>query len=181
MVEQRDINWELIRKQLPFERTKAQKELRIQLWKRIDSNHDSHVTLAELDKGLKNVLHCYQVFQCKPVIIKAFTLAKNANTKRQKHGNYYIDFSEFRLVLLYLRQYFEYFQAFARIDIDDDRQISKNEFMKSIGKIELWTGPIKRPKKEFELLDTNRDDLIDFDEFCVWAVKKNLDLHDDDD
>ena len=181
MVEQQNIDWALIRKQLPFEKTPQQEAQRDELWRLIDINANSYVSLAELDKGLRDVLHCYQIFECKPAIIRAFTAAKGAVNNKKAHGDYYIDRSEFRLALLYLRQYFEYFQAFARVDTDDDRRIDKQEFISAKAKIEKWTGPIKNADAAFREIDKNNGGFILFDEFCDWAIKKNLDLEDDDD
>ena len=181
MVGQQNIDWPLIRKQLPFEQTPEQNAMRDKLWKLVDINGNSYVSLAELDKALRDVFHCYQVFECKPVIIRAFTAAKHAVGNKKQHGDFYIDRSEFRLVLLYLRQYFEYFQAFSRIDANDDRRISREEFISAKQMIERWVGPIKNPDATFKEIDTNKGGFILFDEFCEWAIRKNLDLEDDDD
>ena len=181
MVKQQNIDWALIRKQLPFEKTPQQEAQRDELWKEIDLNGNSYVSLAELDKGLRDVLHCYQIFECKPTIIRAFTAAKDAVANKKPHGDFYIDRSEFRLCLLYLRQYFEYFQAFSRVDVDDDRRIDRNEFIANKAMIERWVGPIKNADATFKEIDKNAGGFILFDEFCEWAIRKNLDLEDDDD
>ena len=47
--------------------------------------------------------------------------------------------------------------------------------------IEKWVGPIKDMDKEFDRIDANGGGEILFDEFCKWAIKKHLDLEDDDD
>ena len=112
-----------------------------------------------------------------------------------------------------LRQFFEYYQAFSRyilfisisfgkignifrIDEDNDRRISKEEFTsrtikKTIEKVNFsyfyfyfhlslqWVGPLGDMKAEFEAIDTNHGGYILFSEFISWASKKNLDLEDD--
>ena len=35
--------------------------------------------------------------------------------------------------------------------------------------------------KEFDIIDENGGGQILFDEFCEWAIRKGLDLEDDDD
>ena len=180
MVEQQNINWALIREQLPYERTPEQLEKRKQLWRQTDVNSNGIVSLAELDKALRDVMHCYQVFDCKPCIIRAFTAAKRAKNRNKEHGDYYIDSGEFRLVLQYLRQYFEYFQAFARIDTGDDRRIDRNEFRKGMQYCEQFGVRVKDPDAEFKKIDKNGGGQILFDEFCDWAIDRGLDLHDDD-
>ena len=47
--------------------------------------------------------------------------------------------------------------------------------------MEKWGVKITDPKAEFKKIDTNNSGSIMFDEFCEYAIKKNLDLEDDDD
>ena len=171
-----EIDWALIREQLPFEKTPEHRARRDQLWPQIDVNANGLVSLAELDKGLRDVLRCYQIYNCKPAIIRAFTAAKDAVPSSKPHSDYYIDRAEFRLALLYLRQYFEYFQAFSRIDTNDDRRISKKEFLDAVPMMEQWVGPIKNPEATFREVDDNGGGYILFAEFCDWAIRKNLAL-----
>ena len=181
MTELQNIDWAVLRKQLPFKRTEEARIKRDQLWKQIDINGNGYASLAEVDKGLRDSLQCYQVFNCKPVIIRAFNAAKGAVKNNKAHGNDYVDRSEFRLLLAYLRQYFEYYQAFCRVDKDDDNRIDKQEFLSAIPTIQKWVGPIANPEATFNEIDKNGGGIILFDEFCNWAIKKNLDLEDDDD
>ena len=44
-----------------------------------------------------------------------------------------------------------------------------------------WKIDITDPSAAFNQIDTNHGGMILFDEFCQWAIKKNLDLEDDDD
>ena len=45
---------------------------------------------------------------------RAFHFAKNKSQGDSKHGDDLLEFREFRLFLQTLRQFFEYYQAFAR-------------------------------------------------------------------
>ena len=47
--------------------------------------------------------------------------------------------------------------------------------------IEKWVGKIDDPEATFREIDTNSGGKILFIEFCEWAIKKQLDLEDDDD
>ena len=67
-----------------------------------------------------------------------------------------------------------------RCDANSDHKISLEEFVGAKEKIEVWVGPIDA-EKTFKEIDTNAGGSILFDEFCDWAIKKNLDLEDDDD
>ena len=58
-------------------------------------------------------------FDAKPVIMRAFQAAKGANDKNAKkgsHGPDYVERCEFRLLLVYLRLYFELWEMFESID-----------------------------------------------------------------
>ena len=47
--------------------------------------------------------------------------------------------------------------------------------------LEKWGVKIANPESEFKKIDKNGGGVIMFDEFCEYAIKKNLDLEDDDD
>ena len=59
--------------------------------------------------------------------MRAFAHAKN-RVNKNKYGDDLLEFAEFRFFLLSLRQYFEYFDAFMRVDVDDDNRIDLQEF-----------------------------------------------------
>jgi hypothetical protein len=54
------------------------------------------------------VLEIESLFNAKPAIIRAFQAAKNASTSKNKVGEDFVEFPEFRVFLSKLRQYFEY-------------------------------------------------------------------------
>ena len=70
---------------------------------------------------------------------------------------------------------------FCRMDTSDDFKINFDEFKKGIPMMEKCGVKIKNPKDEFEKIDKNKSGNIMFDEFAEFAIKKNLDLEDDDD
>ena len=94
-------------------------------------------------------------------------------------GKDYLEKRELRVFLIALRQRFEYFQAFKKIDTGGDGRISLREFKSAELAIEKWVGPIQ-PEAEFQAIDKNKGGFILFDEFCEWSIKKALDLEDDD-
>ncbi len=182
MVELENIDWDSINAKLPYKKTPQQKAQRRKLYDSFNINGNKYLSLAEVDKGLRDVLKLDEVFSTKPVIIRAFNAAKNIKkkkTKQQKLDKDYVERYEFRILLLYLRQYFEYYQAFCRVDTSDDRRIDLGEFIKAKPMMEIWVGPINDPEETFNEIDQNGGGKILFDEFCKWAIEKNLDLEDD--
>ena len=67
----------------------------------------------------------------------------------------------------------------SRCDTNNDHKISLQEFKNAQDKIEVWVGKISA-EEAFEEIDSNHGGSILFDEFCKWAIKKHLDLEDDD-
>ena len=61
--------------------------------------------------------------------MRAFMAAKTKNTATNKNSDDYVTFGEFRHLLKYLRQYYEYWLAFDRINSDHDRRVTRQEFM----------------------------------------------------
>jgi len=177
-----DIDWAAITAKLPSEKTPEAKAHRKKMFNEFDPNGNGILSLAEVDKAVRDVLQLDAVFDAKPAIMRAFQIAKNCTKSKREDvsGDDYIEFKEFRFFLLSLRQYFEYYVAFVRCDTNSDHKISLQEFVNAKDKIEKWVGQIDA-EKTFNEIDTNGGGSILFDEFCNWAIKKNLDLEDDDD
>lgn len=180
-----EIDWESINTKLPIEKNEEDKGKRKELFKQFDPNGNGYLSLAEVDKGMRDVLQSDELFDCKQAVNRAFHFAKNKSQGENKYGEDLLEFREFRLFLATLRQYFEYYQAFARIDTGDDNRVSKEEFTsdKIKASVEKWVGPIEDMEVEFDKIDSNaggqEKDQILFTEFVDWALEKNLDLEDD--
>jgi hypothetical protein len=70
---------------------------------------------------------------------------------------------------------------FCRVDTSDDFKLDLKEFKKAKPTLEKWGVKIGDPEAEFKKIDSNNSGSIMFDEFCEFAIQKNLDLEDDDD
>lgn len=173
------IDWPLINSKLPV--AKEQKDERLKLWKQIDNNGNGVVSLAEMDKGVRDAIGLPMLFDAKPAIMRAFTYAKGASpsTRKDGLGDDMVEWREFRTFLLSMRQCFEYWAAFCTIDADHDRRISLEEFVSAKETIERWVGPIEDAEATFKRIDTNGGGFVLFGEFCDWSIEKNLDLDDD--
>ncbi len=177
----KDYDWEGLLQRLPIKKTVEERKKRRQLWNAIDMNGNGYISLAEFDRGVRDVLNLPQIFSLKKVLIRAFNAAKNKIKGKSKHSDDYVEWLEFRILLVYLRQYFEYYVMFCRIDTSDDFKVDINEFKKAMPTLEKWGVKITDPVAEFKKIDNNNSGSIMFDEFCEYAIKKNLDLEDDDD
>jgi hypothetical protein len=56
---------------------------------------------------------------------------------------------EFRILLKYLREYYEYWVGFDRIDDNDDRRISREEFERAIPLMNKWGLDVGDPDMAF--------------------------------
>lgn len=175
-----EVDWTALNAKLPT--GKDDKEKRKKMFRDFDPNGNGILSLAEVDKAVRDVLGVDEIFDAKPAIMRAFQIAKNSKpSKRTDIGDDYIELKEFKFFLLSLRQYFEYYVAFVLVDSNKDKKINLAEFTSAKEKIEVWVGQIDDVEKVFNEIDSNHGGAILFDEFCKWAIKKNLDLEDDDD
>jgi len=172
------INWHYVNSKLPFERTPADQAKRHALFSSIDNNGNGFLSLAEVDKGIRDNMQLDAVFDCKPVIMRAFQAAKNVGGDTSGLGVDYIERKEFRMLLQYLRSYFELYQMFSLVDINDDRRINMQEFTSSIPSLHQWGLQIEPSAAGdvFKQIDVDGGGMILFVEFADWAIKMKLDL-----
>ena len=83
-------------------------------------NGNGFVSLAEIDKGLKDIIDSEALFEAKPAIIRSFYFAKEYHKGTTKYGDDYLEKKDFRIFFVALRVRFEYFVAFKKIDTGDD-------------------------------------------------------------
>ena len=174
--------WSALAEKLPTATDVATRKKRMDMFSAFDPNGNGYLSLAEVDKGIQDVLECAELFDAKPPIMRAFQAAKHARETKSKLGKDYVERLEFRLLLIYLRRYFELYVMFDDID-GDDRKISKAEFAAAVGKINAWGVAIEAgadADREFDAIDTNGGGSLLFDEFAAWALKRGLDLIEDD-
>ena len=176
-----DALWEELREKLPWHKTEEERQMRIKQWAGMDMNGNGYMSLAEVDKGMRDVIQLPVIFDIKPVLIRAFNAAKTKSKSKSEHGDDYVTKSEYRWLLQYIRQYYELWVAFDEIDTSDDRRVSMDEFAKAIPLLETWGLDMSDPEAQWNECDANGGGKILFDEFCAWGIKKHLDLDDDDD
>ena len=67
-----NFDWEGLAKKLPTARTMEDRRKRLNIFSRIDVNGNGFLSLAEVDKGIRDVLRIDSIFNAKPVIMRAF-------------------------------------------------------------------------------------------------------------
>lgn len=176
-------NWKQIKDSLPLEMTKEGIEERNKLFKLFDINGSGTLAINEIHTGIRHNLKLDEVIDCKPAIQKAFDIIRHSRGSKSKlkSSDTYIISSEFKRFLIYLRQYFEYYEMFDRLDSDSNKKIDFYEFKAAIPTVEKWGLIVENPEASFAELDRDKSGYIIFDEFCSWAIEKSLDIEDDDD
>lgn len=143
-------------------------------WPGFDVNGNGYLSLAEVDKGIRDVIQLPQLFELKPVIIRAFNAAKTSLKASSKHGDDYVSKAEFKYLIQYLKEYTNYWIVFDEVDSSKDHRISLEEFEKAVPSLKAQGIKIPDAKKAFSEIDTNQGGMILFDEFCHWAITHSL-------
>jgi Ca2+-binding EF-hand superfamily protein len=175
------IDWSNIKKKLNLERTEDGRAERTKLFNAFDVNGKGHLGIKEVNKGITEVLGIQELIDCKPVILRAFQAARALGKKSAKNNDSTIERNEFKRLLRYLRQYFEYYEMFKKLDASHDDKVSLDEFKHALPILEKWGVKVTNAEKTFKEIDTSGEGEILFDEFSHWAIQKNLDLVEDDD
>ncbi len=170
-----------IKQKLCLERTREGMQKRHEIFNQMDINKNGFLSFSEVTRGIKDVLNLPEIYEKKEVIRKAFDAAKDSVKNSKSESKNFIELNEFRYLLVYLRQYLEFSEMFIRIDTDGDRKITIEEFEAAIPIIEKWGYKVKDCRMTFADMDNDCSGKIRFDEFCSWAIKKKLDVEDDDD
>ena len=174
------MSWEELNEKLPWLKTEEERQKRIQQWALMDMNNNGYMSLAEIDKGMRDVIQLPILFDLKPVLMRAFMAAKTKKAATSQYGDDYITKGEYRYLLKFLRQFYEYWLAFECINLDDDRRLSHDEFMDAVPHLEKWGIDMSDPEAQWQQCDTNGEGMVLFIEFCDWANRRSLDLEDDD-
>jgi Ca2+-binding EF-hand superfamily protein len=75
-----------------------------------------------------------------------------------------------------MRQYFELYVAFNRLDVNYDQRISREEFRKAVEdkQLEQWKIIIDDVDAEFDSIDTNDGGKVMFDEVRMRRMRSNV-------
>ena len=175
-------DWIGLLAKLPVKKTKEEREQRLKLWKKLNEYGNGYLSYKRLSFQIEKYLELPGVLADKGPVKLAFDAASDKYVRYglKKEDNL-IEWMEFRIFLVYLKQYFEYYIMFNELDKSQDNKISVEEFKKAIPKMKNWGVEINESnaEKEFNLIDSNGSGTINFEEFCNYAIKKSLDKEED--
>lgn len=81
----------------------------------------------------------------------------------------------------FLRQYYEFFLAFNKVDTGKDQKVSKEEFLAAAPAMKQWGIDMSNPDKQWKSADKDGKGQVLFGEFVNWAFNGSLDMDDNDD
>ena len=169
-------------KTFPLLKTQEDASQRLEIFQKLKQKENDNETIKpdEIDKGLRDLYSFEEKFLTKDVISRAFFSSKKSKIKRYFNTEDEMEKNELRSFLVYLRQYAEYFEMFDLIETQDSKKIKFEEFSSALPVLSKWGIEIEDPKSAFDGIDTEGNGEILFQEFCHWAIKKNLELECED-
>ena len=105
-----------LQENLPCQKTENDLKKRMKLFKDFDMDCKNLLSFSDVDQGLGLVISGNINFDSKPIIKRAFDIAKTSLKADSKVGDDFVSKAEFRYLLFYLKQYFEYYIMFSKID-----------------------------------------------------------------
>ena len=114
---------------------------------------------AQVDRALfvsLGVTNEAAVKRCRPAIMRAFQAAKGVSGAEEgSNAAEYIIKKEFRMLLVYLKRYFELLAMFDTVDTGDDRRIDLAEFKRALPLLAQWGVTVSDAGQEFASIDEN--------------------------
>lgn len=171
-----EIDWEAVYARLPTETTAEDKARRRELFQQMSVHGGKRISIEEMQRGIVELLQLEGTIDVAPVVSRAVQSTRKLREKRGKEAAAagVVDRCDFRALLVYLRQFLDYWRMFDAVDLNNDRQITEAEFELALPMLEKWGVQIDDPAAAFREVDENGGGLVLFAEFCDWAHEKSL-------
>jgi len=159
---------------IPTSRSPEDVTKRTEMFKAFDPNGNGLLSLAEVDKGIRDVLNVEEIFDAKPVIMRAYQATKEVGVKHgiSQHPDY-IHKAEFRVLLVYLEEFFKVWESFAGLAADVDHRLTKEEFTNGWDQLKGWAGG-KSSEEVWQIIDKSGGQHVLFTDFAHWAIPQLL-------
>ena len=92
-----------LKAKLPWRDNASDQLKRDRIWNSFDINGNGFLSLSEIQQGIQGVLHIPALLDKKLIVKQAYQSAKNKSNSIRKGSNDYIEKSEFRFLLMYLK------------------------------------------------------------------------------
>ncbi|GAB5365154.1 hypothetical protein AAMO2058_001032500 [Amorphochlora amoebiformis] len=167
--------------ELPVGKTPPQTRRRHELFARFDSRGAGTLSPTDAETGVRNVLGVdTTLLDCSAVLSQVFEAARTLRTQKRREqglaaessntgmGSDVLFRQEFRILLLYLREFFQVYLLFSEADVNKDKMLDYTEFhaLASSGKLNI----INDIRADFTSL-SGRSRGVAWPNFCDWALK----------
>lgn len=173
-MKQRNSVWGKLRTSLPRTMSEDDCGKRKVLFQSWDKTSNGMLNLTEIEQGCEGLGLNQLTRNYHAVYQRAFSNARKAHGKVGRSSQF-IDEEEFRLLLVYLYNYFELRVMFDQIDRDGKDILTLENFVAALGLIKTWGVDVTDPPATFKEIDTSHSGTVCFDEFAEWATRKSLD------
>jgi len=95
----------------------------------MDYNGNGYLNLTEIENGWKYMGDIPPIMQRDSVINRAFNIARTKVKSKNKRNDEFVTWSEYRFLLQYICQYYQYQIVYEEIDTGDDNKIAYEEFL----------------------------------------------------
>lgn len=154
-------------KELPTGKDRLSKRKRKQLFRDIDGNGNGILSLAEADNAVRIR---WEIDAPRDVINRAFHGARDLCPPVAGFSDDYIDYSEFRIFMVYLSHYHDLRILFDKLDTSGDGRLGLEEFTQSVPLLQSWGLSVADPRAMFSQMDADGGGMVLFDEFAHWAL-----------
>jgi len=179
-----DVDWTSLTANLPVGRDTASGLRRTELFNRFDVNKNGLLKLAEVDRAIRDAVGLDNSIPLKSMLRRATRVAREANSSKRStkpRNDEFVERDDFRVLLMYVRQYFEMYVACDRLEPGatagpSDRRVDLAEFRSSMETLAQWGVhvPADAVEEEFRALDTKRAGTVLFDEVRVHVLPSTL-------
>lgn len=101
----------------PFGNSDSDMQRRDLLFRTIDTERQGMITLKQILAGMESMDEEYAIVKKNPNVVRS---AFQSQFEQTTDDSSCINMDKFKFMLVYLRQYFEYFDVFDRMDINKD-------------------------------------------------------------
>eukprot|EP00466_Bigelowiella_natans_P014382 jgi/Bigna1/126724/aug1.3_g1432 len=176
---------------LPVGKTPSQTRRRHELFARFDGAGRGLLSPEDAAEGVRGLIgnigegsssssSSDSLLDCKPVITRVFEAARSLRAqKRRAKGMRAVDKSdelnglyrqEFRIMLLYLREFLQVYLIFSEADINRSQALGVHEFSAAVAAGHLPLPPDGDARKTFRKISRGRSS-ISWPIFCNWALQ----------
>lgn len=168
-------DWKKLMDKMPVDKTPEAAQRRKKIWDEMNAHNNGSVSMKKMTKDMEKYLGLPKKVLEKGCLEKAYKNASNKVKTEQKGDDNFIQFAEFRIFLVYLKQYFEYWVLFENLG-GGNMTLTLDQLKNATSILESYGVKIKDPEKEFKTIDKDGSGKLSFDEFADWAIAKELEI-----